>query len=144
MCLHSSVYKYPVRSLVFSEVYFVFKKYLFNFLFYFTVLKYSTAQILCFLFGQLIVFPLVCISCPLLRVTGGIVVPCENRTDLFFQDLDVLCCCDSTQCCEFFSELAWTQGKEKCIMFISFLLMNLTEPLVSVKKIQQLFQSPHG
>lgn len=78
-----------------------------------------------FLFGQKVVaFPLVCISVPCYGCAGGMVGPFESRTDLFFQNLDVLCCCDSTQCCEFLSEPARTQGKEAKVYNVDFLSIN--------------------
>lgn len=61
---------------------------------------------------------------PCYGCAGGMVGPFESRTDLFFQNLDVLCCCDSTQCCEFLSEPAPTQGKEAKVYNVDFLSIN--------------------
>lgn len=101
---HAPVYKCPVWRFC------VFRSLVCDRLWCTGGFLYCAVKILCHLLS---VWTAGCFSAclyqvvPCCRCTGGLVSPFESRSVWLFQNLDVLCHCDPTQCSKFHSGPAW-------------------------------------
>lgn len=131
---HSPVYKYPVWSLIFSEVYFVVISHV----------QYCPKSVQpTFCLDSCLLFHLYQLS-PAMGVLEEWLVPlragliCSFKIQMSFVAVILLSAVSS-----FLSQHGHKIKKQKYIMLISFLFLNLTKLLVSVKKKLSSYSSLH-